>query len=391
MAGNGARLTIVQYAGDFREDVQRLAGGGAENYRAQRYTNDYIQSLAGRLDSVSIIVGVTREPYDTVLPSGVRAIGAGFKSAFDGRAVRSLVESTRPDLLVLRVPSRPLMLWAMRHRVRTLMLLADSFNPTSFKSRVQHRLLGLMLKAPMFDVVANHGRRAARQLVDLGVDPAKVVAWDYPAFNSPDQRPAKSAAGSPGHLLYVGLLIAPKGVDDVIEAVRLLHAQGRPVTLDLIGRGDADRIARLIRDAGLQDHVRLVGLVPNSEIIDRMAQADLVLVASRHTYAEGMPLTIYETYCSRTPLVASDHPMFRENVVDGVSGLVFPAGDSAALAERIARALSDPRLYAALSQNGAAAWEQLQIPAKWHELIDRWIDDDEQSRAWLRDHSLAAQ
>ncbi len=386
----GRRLTIVQYAGDMREAALRLSSGGQETYRGQNYTVSHVEGLARRLESVTTITLRTEERFDTVLPSGMRAIGAGFNEEFDAGAAIPLVEVTKPDLLILHLPSTPLIHWARRKRVRTLMLLADSFSRSSLRRWAANMLLARQLNSQSFDVVANHGRRASQQLVAMGVDPAKVIAWDYPPFHSPAQRPAKSAPGDPAHLLYVGLLIPAKGIDDLIGAVKRLHQRGSRVTLDIIGGGGGgERLTGLIQHAGLDGHVRLVGQVPNKEIIDRMAQADLVVVPSRHEYSEGMPLTIYEAYCSRTPLIASDHPMFRGNVVDGESGLVFPAGDSHALADKISRALGDHRLYAALSENGAAAWEKLQLPVKWHELVDRWISGDAESRAWLRAHSMA--
>jgi glycosyltransferase involved in cell wall biosynthesis len=45
-----------------------------------------------------------------------------------------------------------------------------------------------------------------------------------------------------------------------------------------------------------------------------------------------------------TPTVASDSPGLRDSVRDGVTGLLAPHGDVAALAERLALVLADPDL-----------------------------------------------
>lgn len=390
MTQAGKRLAIVQYAGDFREAAQRLADGGRETYRGQRYTVEYVESLAVRLDEVTTIAGITKDRYDIVLPSGARAIGAGCQGQVDGRTLLRLVKSVKPDLLILRTPSRPLMLWAIRHRVRTLMLLADSVDRRSVKARLAGALTALLLRFSTFDVVANHGIRAARQLAQIGVPARKVVAWDYPAFDRPHDRAPKSAASTERRIFYVGLLTADKGVDDLIEAIDLLRRRGVAVSLELVGAGEAERLDALIRSKGLDGAVTLAGVVPNDQIIARMAAADVVVVPSRHAYSEGMPLTIYEAYCSRTPLVTSDHPMFEGNVVHGESGLVFNAGKADALADAIGRLLFDPVLYARLSRGGEIAWERLQIPVKWHDLIDRWLEGGERLRSWLRDHAMRA-
>lgn len=383
------RLTIVQYAGDFREASERLSKGGAETYRAQRHTVAYVEDLARDLASVTTITGFTDEAYDVTLPSGARAIGAGFVDHFDGRKLAELTAQSRPDLLIVRGPLRPVIWWGIRNRVRTLLLLADSFNTQSAKSRLSGALLGLLTRAPNIDWVGNHGLRAAEQLVRIGVPRRKVLAWDYPAFDRPESTPPKTRAATPATIIYVGLQAEAKGVDDLILATKQLVAAGRPVRLDLAGRPDNGRLADLIAHHGLGDVVHQLGTIDNAEVIAKMRAADIVVVPSRHAYSEGMPLTIYEALCSRTPLVVSDHPMFAGTVIDGESGLVFPAGDIAALADRLAKLLDDPGLYSRVSEGSAAAWNRLQIPLKWADLLTDWIDDTPASRARLAAHAFA--
>jgi glycosyltransferase involved in cell wall biosynthesis len=76
--------------------------------------------------------------------------------------------------------------------------------------------------------------------------------------------------------------------------------------------------------------------------------------------------------------------------VDHANALVFPAGDSSALAERVENLLSNPELYQQLSSNSKHAWERLQVPVKFAELLNRWIFDSPENRLWLFDHRLAS-
>lgn len=376
-------LTIVSYAGDFREADRRLSAGGPETYRGQRYTQDILNAIPQRVGRMTYITGQTEEAYDELLPSGIRAIGAGFQTGFDHRAMVRLVEESAPDGLILRTPSRPVMRWARSNRVRTMLLIADSFAGSSLKSWLTRRMMAGLLRADTFDVVANHGRRAAEQLVSLGVPANKVVAWDYPAFDTPRAHAPKAAPGRPFKLFYAGMLIPAKGALDLVAAVARLRDGGTAVSLAMAGRGGEDEVAREIERHGLGDRVTLLGSLPNDGMIAVMAAADAVVVPSRHDYPEGMPLTIYEALCSRSPLVVSDHPMFLGNVVDGESAVVFPAGDVDALATAIARLAEDPALYARLSANAEAAWNGLQIPVKWGALIDAWIAEGGSVREWI--------
>ena len=101
-------------------------------------------------------------------------------------------------------------------------------------------------------------------------------------------------------------------------------------------------------------------------------------------------MTIYEGSCSRTPLVVSDHPMFRLKVRDRFSALMFPAKDARALAARIRELRTDRELYATLSRNGEAAANQHLCPLKCHELISRWLSGTEEDRRVLGSYSLAS-
>lgn len=59
---------------------------------------------------------------------------------------------------------------------------------------------------------------------------------------------------------------------------------------------------------------------------------------------------------SRTSVIASDHPMFRGHIEDGESALIFTAARPRALANAIARLMTDPTLYARVSNGSARAW-----------------------------------
>jgi glycosyltransferase involved in cell wall biosynthesis len=123
--------------------------------------------------------------------------------------------------------------------------------------------------------------------------------------------------------------------------------------------------------------------------MEMMHASAAVIVPSRHAFPEGLPLTLYEALASRTPVIASDHPMFAGHIEHGHSALIFPAGRPETLARQIEAVLSDPALYTRLSQGAATAWHRMQIPVTWGEMIDRWMSERDEDRAWLADHTLA--
>lgn len=365
------RITIVQYAGDFREAALRLAAAGAENYRAQRYTVEYVERLALHHSSVTTVTGFTQAPYDVVLPSGAKAVGAGFTSTWNAAEVAALVRRTAPTHIVLRTPNLGLLRRIVAMRIPTLALLADSFPDRSWKERFKRYLTVRYLNSAPIHRVGNHGRSAAAQLVAAGVRANKVFAWDYPSEDTPDARPPKMQPKG-RHLIYVGMVSAAKGVDDLLHAFAKARERLPGLTLDIIGEGEVERLRALTHALDLGG-VQFLGRVPNNSVVQRMADADAVVVPSRHEYSEGLPLTIYEAFCSRTPLVISDHPMFVPNVKHGRDGLMFRGGDAADLADQLVRLFNDRTLYAALSANSAEAWRNLQIDQTWANAIDEWL------------------
>ena len=71
--------------------------------------------------------------------------------------------------------------------------------------------------------------------------------------------------------------------------------------------------------------------------------------ASRSAYPEGFPLTLFEGIASRSPIVCTDHPMFRPVLRNEENCAVFKSGDVDGFADAIRRVLTDADLYRKLS------------------------------------------
>jgi glycosyltransferase involved in cell wall biosynthesis len=191
-------------------------------------------------------------------------------------------------------------------------------------------------------------------------------------------------------LFYAGRIQDAKGIGECLEAVKRLRERGVAASLDAAGAGEVERYQAMARGLGIAEHVRFLGRIPHRTVVEEMHRHDAVLVPSRHDYPEGLPLTIYDAYCSRSPLVASDHPMFRRQVIDQETALVFRAADPESLASCVARLAADSALYARLSASSLRAWERIQIPVRWGDLLERWLRDTVEDRQWLARHALAS-
>jgi glycosyltransferase involved in cell wall biosynthesis len=385
------RIVFVQY-GDYRAAVHNFDSGGAETYAAQRYSVDLVADLVRTHESVSVIC-VNADPYEEHLSNGVQAQGLRLYSEVSERELVTRVAALAPTHLITRSPIRPLLRWGVRSGTRTLPLLATSFpKDDQLRTRYRYWQTARALRDPAIDVVGNHAINSCLDLLRIGVPAEKIVPWDWPSTVTPNERAPKlrPTTGGPVRLFYAGVISEDKGVGDCLGALRILRARGHDAHFSIAGAGEIARFEEMAKQLGVASAAKFLGRIPHERVVALMNEHDLTVVPSRHSYPEGLPLTIYDSYCSRTPLVASDHPMFRGRVEDGFAALVFRAGSPESLADRAEQLLRSPDLYARLSRNSAEAWAKLQLPVRWGELLQHWLAGSEQCREYALRFSLAS-
>jgi glycosyltransferase involved in cell wall biosynthesis len=182
-----------------------------------------------------------------------------------------------------------------------------------------------------------------RKFVEGGLPAEKIVV--KPNFVDPD--PGVGTGGG-GFALFVGRLTEEKGVGTLLEAWETLRGA---VPLKVLGDGP---LRATVERAAARAELRVayLGRQPLEKVSDIMGESDLLIFPS--TWYEGLPRTIVESYAKGTPVIASDLGSMAELVADGGTGYLFPAGDAAALAERVRRLLGD-RAAAALRERMRAA------------------------------------
>jgi glycosyltransferase involved in cell wall biosynthesis len=158
--------------------------------------------------------------------------------------------------------------------------------------------------------------------------------------------------GSPPRVIMVGRLAAPK---DPVTLVRALGGvQGSPFTATIVGDGpDRPAVEAEVRAAGLEAVVELAG--ERHDVPGLLADADVFVLSTR---SEGAPLSVLEAMAAGLPVIASAVGGVPEIVADGVTGLLVPAGDDAALAAALKQLLADATLRRRL---GAAGRERVRL------------------------------
>jgi rhamnosyl/mannosyltransferase len=141
-------------------------------------------------------------------------------------------------------------------------------------------------------------------------------------------------------VLFVGRFVYYKGLDVLVDAMT-----SAPGTLLLAGEGPLDEeIRRRAAERGILDRIEILGRVPDADLPAYYDAADIFALPSI-ARTETFGIVQLEAMAAGRPVISTDLPTGVPWVnQDGVSGLVVPPGDAAALAAAIARLGADADL-----------------------------------------------
>ncbi|MCG5240308.1 glycosyltransferase family 4 protein [Azospirillum doebereinerae] len=169
---------------------------------------------------------------------------------------------------------------------------------------------------------------------------------DATRFAIPEDRPAaRERLGWPQGrpiVLTVRRLVRRMGLTALLDAMVDLRARVPDALLLIAGRGPEEAALRdRIQALGLEDHVRLLGFVPDARLPLAYRAADLCVMPSQAL--EGFGLTALESLAAGTPVLVTPVGGLPE-VVEGLDGdLVLEGTDARALAAGLAEALTGAR------------------------------------------------
>jgi colanic acid/amylovoran biosynthesis glycosyltransferase len=248
-----------------------------------------------------------------------------------------------------------------------------SFTAHAHDIQVERAMLDEKIRSARFVVTISEANRrlltgwygktaeAKTIVIHCGADPAVFAPPDVNAAGAPergpaDADPAATRPPAPGSLVCVASLQPQKGQRHLVEACGLLRDRGRAVRCTFVGEGEErPALEALIHALGLGDVVTLLGAQPRDRVVAIVEAADVVVqpsVVLRSGKTEGIPVALMEALAAERAVVASEVSGIPELVVDGVTGVLVPPGDAAALADAIERLLDDPALRARLGTAG---------------------------------------
>jgi glycosyltransferase involved in cell wall biosynthesis len=272
-----------------------------------------------------------------------------------------VIRGFRPDLLHL-IALKPVLLGGLVGRiigVRAILCavtgqgyLAAAEGPrAAFLRAVVSAALTWLFRSPRAHLLLENAADAApyaakipglaarcTQVGGAGVDPD-----NFPATPLPEHQPPVAA--------LVARMLWSKGADLAVAAQQALMAEGKPLTLRLVGAPDPEN-PRAVPLQTLEAWSKLPGvewLGPRSDIAAVWRDADIALIPSRG--GEGLPRALLEAASSGRPIVTTDVPGCRDFVRDGLEGRVVAPGSAEALAAALSDLLADPARRAQMGLN----------------------------------------
>ncbi len=253
--------------------------------------------------------------------------------------------------------------------------LPEKYNPGEVADEVIERRRRIRALSEAGDLFIAPSFFLRNDCILNGLPPGKVVRSDY-GFAKLPKRAKKRGGRYVGRrdrrdrrelrVGFVGTLAEHKGPHVLLEALELTAGDG--VRGFLFGDPRAQPCYSGLlaaRTAGIGG--RMMGPLPHHAIEEAYSMIDVLAVPS--LWYENSPLTIHEAFQRGLPVVASDLGGMRELLSAG-GGLVFPAGDAAALAERLEVLQKDRALGEELAR-GAPPVKDIARDAEWHDGIYR--------------------
>ncbi|HKY98853.1 MAG TPA: glycosyltransferase family 4 protein [Gemmatimonadaceae bacterium] len=208
-------------------------------------------------------------------------------------------------------------------------------------------------------VISSYTRERLHEY-EAGVDTV-TIPFGAAAKNQGSTTPSHRSATDPFELLFVGRLVKRKGVNVLLNAVKLLEGDRR-LHLRIVGGGpELGELQQLATALGITDKVTFDGVVTNERIAELFRQCDALVLPAIVTETgdtEGLGVVLIEAMGYGKPVIASAAGGIVDIVKDNDTGLLVPPGDAAALASAIRRAMDDPDEMTRLAARGTTFADQ---------------------------------
>jgi len=171
-------------------------------------------------------------------------------------------------------------------------------------------------------------------------------------------------------ILYVGRLLAMKGVDILIKSIpEIINKFGKDELLFVfVGPGDNTRYISRVDEMRIKEYCFFTGHLPRQATIQLMMLAEIMVLPSFH---ENCPYAILESMACGIPVISTDVGGVPEIIETGYNGILVKPGSTRDLADAIVNLLEDKSLRNLISLR---AKETIRKNFSWSVNIKKYLE-----------------
>jgi glycosyltransferase involved in cell wall biosynthesis len=150
-----------------------------------------------------------------------------------------------------------------------------------------------------------------------------------------------SARSSPLRIVFLGRLVAPKGIEELVDALSHPRVSALPWSAILAGDGEVAKYRNIIEEKGLAGQIELPGWITAEAVDTALRESSIFVLPSHH---ENLPLSMLEAMAYGLCCIVTPVGSVEDVISDRENGIIISVGDTAGLAEALLSVLQDDTL-----------------------------------------------
>lgn len=211
---------------------------------------------------------------------------------------------------------------------------------------------------PEADLIFTVVEEAGNRIEKLGVDKNKISIVSNTFDIENDSMPFTSKLRDDFTIFYGGAINRHRGLQIVLEAVKLLSDKNICVKLMIVGTGSYKRILqKKTNNLGIDSLVTFYGQKPYREMLDLLAEADAGIIPHLRTDNNdaSSPNKIFEYMYLKKPVISSDCISLKRIITETDSGYIYRSDSPEKLAELLEKLKDDRKILHEKGENGHRA------------------------------------
>lgn len=222
--------------------------------------------------------------------------------------------------------------------------------------------------ARQLDYIITGSDASAESIVEAVGIPREGIRAIHDGVETEVFQPLDDVQPVPNQVLFVGNSEdRNKGIRYLLKALQRLRSEV-PFHLRVVHHPASRGAPRMVQELGLHGRVTFLEQLSTDELVREYNSAQLLVSPSLY---EGFGLPAAEAQACGAPVIATSAGALPEIVEDGVTGMIVPPGNSAALAKAIAALIEQPDRC---REMGAAGAKRIRERFSWRRTAEETYD-----------------